>query len=179
MKINRLFTLAYILIAVSIITSCSTTSPTEKLLVGTWKTIKAAAYEPNGKTPANSGIKVTDSTGAIKQQPATPSSPEALAEQRKAQQLERAISTQMRTTMTLKANKTAIVTIPGKSIDFKWKLNKKGNVLTLKNLETGKKGELKFVFVNDSAAMAVHSSKAGDMVIRYGKVKEAPNANDK
>ena len=166
MRITKLFTIISVVIPIYLITSCATTQPREKLLVGTWTTHKAAPYLPNKKgVPAITGMKVTDTTNATKHKTGN----EVTADERQARQLQRFIDRQMRTTMKLNADKTGEIFFPGLTVNVKWKLKKNGKIMMVKDIESNQKKNLEFIFVNDSAAMAIQPTDAGDIIVRYRK----------
>jgi hypothetical protein len=167
---NKLFVPVIFIISVFLITSCSSLSKQEKLLVGTWKPVKASPFQENTKTyPVAVAPPATDSTtGELHVKPVAKSQ-EQLLEEKKERDLQRIIEQQMKTTLKLNADRTCIVETPGKTINGKWKLKNKGSVLFVKTEATGKKISLDMKMINDTSAMAVSKTKSGDISIKFRK----------
>jgi hypothetical protein len=171
MRMNKLFTLITIVISATIITSCATTQPREKLLVGTWIPLKVDSYvSPYQKVSAipEKKVKVTDTT-TTEQQNTELTSAAASAEEKKAKQLEHFFGTQIRTKIKVNADKTCEIQAPGKSTNATWKLKKKGTILAIKETVSGKKRILELVQLNDTSAMIIQRTKTGDFIARYRK----------
>lgn len=152
-----------------ILVSCSTTNPRSKLLIGTWKAHKASPYYPSGKEPVIiTDAKVADSTfasgGEEPKQKGT-----AGADEAKMARLQRIVEVQQQTTIKINADKTGEVTLPGRTLQTTWKMKSKGTNLIVKDIESGQKRTLEFVFINDTSAMAIQNTEAGDIIVRYRK----------
>ena len=169
MRIKKLFTLIFIMISAYIITSCAATQPREKMLVGTWTPLKVSPYVPNNqKLPAITGKKVTDTKTSGKQNSEqTPSA--ADTDEKKEKQIEHHLDLMMRTTLKINVDKTCVIQSPGKSINAKWKLKNKGTNLIIKEHESGKIRTLELVLLNDTAAMVIQRTIAGDFIARFRK----------
>jgi hypothetical protein len=168
MRICKPVTLILIVVSFYFISSCSSTSPREKMLIGTWRPHKIAPYVPNNPGPAAiTGMSTPDSTKSGKQKTGTTKT--ATPDKGQQAQLQRLIDQQMRTTIKINANKTCEIKSRENTKSATWKLKKNGTNLVIKEDETGHKGTLEFVFINDTTAMAIQRTKAGDIIIRYRK----------
>jgi hypothetical protein len=171
MRMKKLFTLIAIVISVTIITSCATTQPREKFLVGTWIPLKVDSYvSPNQKVSAIPAkkVKVADTT-TTEQLNTELTSAAANAEEKKAKQLEHFFATQMRTKIKVNSDKTCEIQAPGKSTNATWKLKNKGTILAIKETVSGKKRILELVQLNDTSALIIHRSPTGDFIGSYKK----------
>lgn len=179
MKISRLFTIFAAFAFMLMITSCATTHPNEKLLVGTWYTIKAA---PTGDylTQADLAAKQAATPKPPKSVPDTvrggkdaksksARTPEEIEADR-AQKLQNLLGSEQRSKLIIRADKTADKVTPGKTVKAKWKLKKDGTRLIAKSKEKGK-----FVFdiqkLTDSTMMVTEHLEKIDLVIKYRKVQ--------
>jgi hypothetical protein len=169
MRIFKLTTFVFVVISLYLLAACATSHPMEKLLVGTWVPHKAAPYVPNAKgAPAITGMKAADSSGSAKHKdPKT--SPSPVVDEKQAGEIQHVIETHMHTILKLNANKTCEVEFPGRSVNGKWKVSKNGTSLIVKDPGSGEKRTLELVFVNDTSAMVIQPTRAGDIIIRYRK----------
>lgn len=152
-----------------VLVSCSTTNPKSKLIIGTWKAHKASPYYPSGKEPITAPeINPSDSTGSTgsltKNKTEVPAVDEA-----KLGRLLRAVEAQQQLTIKFNPDKTGEVITPTKTRPTTWKMKKRGNELIVKDLESGQKRILEFVFINDTTSMAIQRTEAGDIIVRYRK----------
>jgi hypothetical protein len=165
MRINRFFTLILVLVS-TLIVSCATVNPKEKLVVGNWIPRKAAPYEGNIKGALSiEGIKADDTTKAT-----TSKQPDnAFASEKKNGELQRSINNLMNMTMKFNRDKTCVITVKGKTIDGKWKLKNKGKNLFVKDPKSGQKKTFEIIKLNDSVAVVIQRSHSGDIIAKYRK----------
>lgn len=159
----------FLLLMGIILVSCSTTNPKSKLLIGTWKAHKASAYYPTGKEPiAIPEMNNTDSTQKTVIETRVPKGAD-VDDEVKMGRLRRIIDAQQQATIKINADKTGEVIFPGRTLQTTWKMKKKGTNLIVKDIESGQKRVLEFVFINDTIAVAIQNTEAGDIIVRYRK----------
>jgi len=169
---NKLFTLISVIIFVYIMTSCAATQPREKQLVGTWRSNKVSPYVSKDQQILSTNTKkITDTTNVAKHGTENKSTT-SFSDKRQAEQFQHFIDVQMRTTMKFNADKTGEIQFPGKTINAKWKLKKKGTILVVRDLDSGQKRSLELVFLHDTSAMAIQRTNFGDIIVRYSKQQE-------
>jgi len=172
---NRILTVLSIVLIASMGSSYAGTHPNQKKLIGTWKAEKIEKYNiPN--LPAQSASTASKATAAPGDTSVSSSSQAAKFNE----QLARMIRTEERSTLTINADKTAVKEVPGKTINAKWKLKKKGTHLTVNIKESGKKMEIDILRINDTSLIAVTNLPIGGLKITYKKLKtEAPKETPK
>lgn len=174
---KRLLTVFFTLTLAIIFTSCATIYPNQKLLIGTWKTVKIEKYDipgsagnagkPAAHKSAENDLKLTAT--ATTNQP--PDSSLSVKEPSKAeQQLARLIQSESRSTLTVNADKTAVKEYPGKTVHGTWKM-KSNTRLQVVSKETDKKLLMDIVKINDSIAVVKEPLPVGGIKITYRKVK--------
>jgi len=166
---KRLLPLCFAITVAFLISSCATIHPNQKYLIGTWKAEKVEKYNvPNLQIPAASTQgKTKPDTGDTKASADT-----AGQSSRVEGQIARLIQTELRSTLTLNANKTAIKEYHGKTVHGKWKLTNHGTRLLANSKETGKKMTFDILNINDTSAVVTKSFPFGSLKITYKKVKK-------
>ncbi len=166
---KRLLPLFFAITFAFLISSCATFYPNQKYLIGTWKTEKVEKYKvPNLQIPAaGTQAKTKPGTGDTKALADTAGQPSQLEGK-----LDRMIQTELRSTLTLNANKTAIKEFNGKTIHGNWKLTNHGTRLLASNKETGKKMTIDILHINDTSAVVTESFPFGSLKITYKKEKK-------
>jgi hypothetical protein len=163
---RKLLTIPFAMLVIFLIASCTSTKPIENRMVGTWK---AVTVEPVGVPNLPAGAQ----TAA---QPARAASDSTLAPTHEPSRLEsqitRMIDSEMRSTLTINPDKTAIKEYPGKTIHATWKLKKKGTRIVAKSKDTGKNLTLDLLKINDSTVVVESTMQYGTMKITYKKVKK-------
>ena len=165
---KRLLTLFFASTVAFLISSCATNYPIQKRLIGTWKPEKVEKYNMSTpRTPA------TGTTGKIKSDAGKANPTISPAEPSRAEgQIARLIETQLRSTLILNSDKTAITDYRGKTIHATWKLKKKGTQLIATGKETGKKMTFDILRVNDTSAVVVEHFPIGNLKITFKKEKK-------
>jgi hypothetical protein len=169
MNMKRLLTLCFAVTITFLISSCATFSPNQKYLIGTWKAEKVEKYNmtnlqipaagPQGKTKPVAGDT-------------RPSADTAGQSSRIGVQIDKIIQTELRSTLTLNADKTAIKENHGKTYHGKWKLTNHGTRLLATSKETGKKKTFDILHINDTSAVITESFPFGSLKITYKKEKK-------
>lgn len=169
MRMNKIITLVSVLICLYLLSSCAATSPREKMLIGTWKGLKATTYvSQTTGVQAAAKTKAADTVNAGKQK-GDGKQGTAMSNERKDVKLRRMIETVTQTTLTFNEDRTCVISAPRKNVTGTWKLKKKGTILVVKVEETGEKNTLELVSVKDSIATAIQRTSAGDLMVHYGK----------
>ena len=165
---KRLLTVFFALSFAFLITSCATTYPNQKLLIGAWRTVKVE----KSNIPATLGK--TDPT-PLRTTPVTAPHSDSVAPAREAskaeQQLARLIQSESRATLTINADKTAVKEYPGKTIHGTWKF-KNNTHLQVVSKETDKKMIFEIQKINDTLAIVKEPLPVGELKITYKKIKK-------
>jgi hypothetical protein len=184
MKKNRLITLISLVLGTWMMVSCATTHPNAKLLVATWKPDKVVKYIDPNAPPAQpattqTGTPEQKSTTGQPESQATQDKKKAEAEkngqqsgnsqERAAMTLEKVIQAESRAPLTIYADGTGVKSYPNKLVKVKWKLNKKGTLITARDMKTKETYKLDLLEVNDKQCVIVERTPVGDIKITYLK----------
>jgi hypothetical protein len=167
MNMKRLLPLIFPLTVVFLISSCAI-QPIQKRLIGTWKVVNvdpiyfANLQEKIAYVQELKSDKIDTVTNQAKPMEITK------AEAQK----ERMIQSELRSTFTVYADKTAIKEYSGKTVHAKWKLKDKGTNLVVKTKESGKTITFHIQHLTDTSALFTATSPAGKYQISYKKVKK-------
>lgn len=166
---KRLLTLCFAFTVAFLISSCATIHPNQKYLIGTWKAEKVEKYNvPNLQIPAASTQgKTKPGTEDIKASADT-----AGQSSRIEGQIARLIQSELRSSLTVNADKTAIKEYHGKTFHLKWKLKNQGTRLLAKSKETGRDMTYDILNINDTSAVVTASFPFGSLKITYKKEKK-------
>ena len=164
---KRLLPLIFPLTIVLLISSCAI-QPIQKRLIGTWKVVNVDPIyftnlqEKIAYVQKHKNDKIDTVTNQAKPMEITK------AEAQK----ERMIQSELRSTFTVYADKTAIKEYSGKTVHAKWKLKDKGTNLVVKTKESGKTITFHIQQLTDTSALFTATSPAGKYKISYKKVKK-------
>jgi hypothetical protein len=153
--------------------SCATNHQVEKLLVGKWKPVSAENLIPQeSQIAAMQTIKVDTSTDPDVRKEielTLPGQPD-----KKTAKLQRVIANEMNSPVMFSNNnnqKTVEKYYQGKTVKGNWKLKKQGKRMTVKDNESGLKVNLDILSLTDSTFVVLENLTAGDLKIKYTKVK--------
>lgn len=179
MKQHRILSTLLFFASVILITSCATTHPNARLIVGTWKPEKIEKYiDPNLPAPElasdMAGAKPTTATKARTADTTGKGGAQAGASaasmaQRKAEALDRLIRAEERSTMTIAADGNAAKNYPGTTIKVKWKMKSKGTHVVGKELGGSRRFDIEIVEISESRCTIIQRTEAGDLKITYVK----------
>jgi hypothetical protein len=170
MKKSKIITLFSIAITLLILTSCVfKPHPNQKIIVGTWIPLKVERV---------SAAAVTKDAPATQAAPGTPVNTEAKQSKtgapagdggasRKEAALDRLIQSEMKSTLEINANKTAVKKFPGKPINATWKLKGKGTRIVAKNIENNMKFVIEIVEMTNDVIVVIEHAPVGDVKITY------------
>ncbi|HTX88094.1 MAG TPA: hypothetical protein VMC08_03830 [Bacteroidales bacterium] len=148
--------------------ACSITSPNAKLLVGSWKPVSAEKYvDPAKAKPVVKQQAVPDSASLAKGKKTNPGMSEA--DHHAEMELERAINTEKRTPMIVKADKTAEKAYHQQTVKGSWKLKKQGKQIIFTEANSGKKLKADILQINDTTVVLVERLPVGDIKVKYVK----------
>jgi hypothetical protein len=168
MNMKRLLTVFFIVTIAFLVSSCAVFYPNQKKLIGTWKAVKVEKLEvnvPTAQAPA-AGTEAKTRTGEGKSSAGGPDSAKI------EKQISRMIDNEMKSTLTINADKTAIKEYSGKTIHATWKLKKRGTRLLVNTKETGKKLTLDILHINDTSVIVKATVPYGSMKVSYRKEKK-------
>jgi hypothetical protein len=167
MNMKRILPLFFIFTVAFLISSCAI-QPIQKRLIGTWKPVKVEPIDVPG-TQTQAAENVQTSKNAKNDSVSYQAKPRQLSKVE--QQKERMIQSELRSTMTVNADKTAIKEYPGRTVHAKWKLKNNGTNLIVNTKETGKTITFHIQHVTDTSAVFTATSPIGKYKISYKKVK--------
>jgi hypothetical protein len=167
MNMKRHLTLLLAFIFVFLTAFSKPAQPIQKRLLGTWKVVKVEKYNiPNIPTPAPQNTQ--KGGGDTTKMSATATLHQA---SKMEDRLNRIIQNEMQSTLTIKADKTAVEERSGKSVKGTWKLKKHGTLLLVNSKEKGKKMTIDIIHVSDTSAVVIQHLPIGGLKITYKKVK--------
>ena len=165
---KRLLTVFFALSFAFLITSCATTYPNQKLLIGTWRTVKVE----KSNIPSSSGRKDPTAQRATSATAPHSDTTSAVTQRSKAEeQLERLIKAESHSVLTINADKTAVKEYAGKTIHGTWKFKNNTHVL-VESKETDKKMVFEIQKINDTLAILKEPLPVGDLKITYRRYKK-------
>jgi len=164
-----------LILSIALVSSCATTHPNEKLIVGNWKPTKVEPYIDESALPPAARkdstsvsvpkTKTTDPSAKGKSPAGGDSNIAAKAED----QLKHLIQTEERTTLRINADKTAMKIYPGKTVKGTWKMKSNGMVIIAKNLETKEKIRFDIEEISDNQIVIIQNLQKGTLKITYIK----------
>jgi len=170
---SRTFALSIFAVAIVILASCAVKPhPNEKILVGTWKALKVEKVVDSSALQAAMGAK-TDTTkikntqNPKKDRPVTPGATGKT--NRKEMTYDRIVQNEMRSTLEIYANKTAVKKYPKKTINATWKLKGRGTRLVAKNKENKMKFVIEILEIQPEQIVVVEHLPVGDVKVVYGR----------
>jgi hypothetical protein len=89
------------------------------------------------------------------------------AASRKDATLDRLVQAEMRATMEIFANKTAVKNFPGKPLHATWKMKGKGTRIVAKNVENKMKFVIEILEINKEQIVVIEHAPVGDIKITY------------
>jgi len=164
MNRSRIITICTIAVTIIVMSSCGMmTHPNEKIIVGTWipvkveKVIDSAALQTTG-LPA----------GKTEQKQAKAGSPAGIGDaSRREATLDRLVQSEMRATLEIFANKTAIKNYPGKPMQATWKMKGKGTRIIAKGVENKIKFVIEILEISKEQIVIIEHAPVGDIKIIY------------
>ncbi len=166
MNRNRIFTLFTFTVAVIALASCSIMShPNEKIIIGTWRPVKVEKVVDSAAllaVAAQSGDTLQQQKSKLGGKPAGDG-----GAAKKEAILERLMQSEMRATMEIFMNKTAVKNYPGKPLHATWKMKGKGTRIIAKNVENKMKFVIEILEINKERIVVIERTRAGDLKIIY------------
>jgi len=166
---KRLLTFLFAISFAFLITPNGFSQTVQKRLIGTWKAIKIEKYNIP-ETPDQLAGKSQKGNGN-----ATDSASVARAREQFSKleaRLNRLIQSELHSTLTIKADKTAIEERAGKTIQGTWKLKNKGQSLLVTSKKPARKITIDIVRVNDTSAVVIENLPIGGLKVTYQRVKK-------
>ena len=163
---KRLLTLFLVIIVVFLISSCTTYTPIQKRLIGTWKVMKLKQFSTPG-TMASIGEKDKKSHSDTTTNQIT----HRKLSKEEQEQIAMSLS-EINYNLIFNADKTAIKEYQGKTIHATWKLKDNGRNLLIISKGTGKQALFHIQQINDTSAIFSVTSLLGTTRILYEKEKK-------
>jgi hypothetical protein len=168
MNRNRTIALSLFVIAVFIMTSCAIAPhPNEKIIVGIWKPIKVEKIVDSSALLA-AGVTPSDTARKVQKTGKTTGNGDG---SRKAAGVDRLVQSEMRATLEVFANKTAIKNYPGKPLHATWKMKGRGTRLVTVNVANKSKFVIDIVEISQDRVVVVEHAPAADIKITYDRQK--------
>ncbi len=170
MNRNRVFTFFTIAVTVSMITSCGVKiHPNEKIIAGTWGPVKVEKVVDSAALQAAASL----AGNATHNQQKSGSPAGEGGTTRKDAALERLVQTELRSTLEIFTNKTAIKNYPGKTMHATWKMKGNGTRIIAKNVEDKTKFVLDILEISMDQIVVVEHAPVGDVRITYERRGDA------
>ncbi|MDP1620966.1 MAG: hypothetical protein Q8M08_01370 [Bacteroidales bacterium] len=161
---NRIFTLGTIVITIIFMTSCGMTPhPNEKIIIGIWRPVKVEKVVDSSALQA--AASMSDNSGRQQVKEGRQDGEGAVS--RKDAALDRLIQNEMRATMEIFPNKTAVKNFPGKPLNATWKMKGKGSRIVAKNIENKMKFVIEILEISKEQIIVIEHVPVGDIKITY------------
>jgi hypothetical protein len=181
MKNNRLLIFCLFVLGVVFMSSCVTTHPNAKLIVGKWKPESVEKYiDPNavpepqtaasGQPGANAAQPVKAKAGDSSRSAGAAGGAQAESpEQRMGAALDRLIRSEQRADFEVYDNGKAVKMYYPKPLKVKWKMKSKGTRVVAKELEGDRKFVIDILEITETRCVIIEHTRAGDLKIAYIK----------
>ena len=164
MNKNRIFTFCAISVLLIVMVSCAATShPNEKLIIGTWRPVKVEKIVDSSSLQAT-GSNPSDAN-KVKSKAGRPSGEGY--DNRSAAAFDKLVQVEMRATLQIFANKTAIKNYAGKPMHATWKMKGNGTRIVAKNVENKMKFVIEILEINKERVVVLEHAPSGDLKITY------------
>jgi hypothetical protein len=174
---TKLLPLSLFAIALFILASCSITShPNEKIIIGKWQPMRVEKIVDSSALMA-AGANAGDSTVKNDANPAKSASGKKGGGSgsgnvaRKGATLDRLAQSEMRATLEINADKTAVKNFPGNPLRATWKMKGKGTRIVAKNKSTKQKFVIDIVDLSADEVIILEHAPVGDLRITYTRIK--------
>ena len=166
---KKLLTLFFVCTVAFLVSSCATSYPNQKKLIGTWKVIKIEKYDIPSVAVANAATAQKAKTGDVHDT----SSAVAVSELSKRDKvINRMMEKELHSSLTINKDQTAVKELPGKTVHATWKLKNKGTRLLIDSKEEGKKMTIDILHINDTSAVVLENLPVGGLKVTYKKEKK-------
>ena len=168
MNRNRTLAACLFAIALFILTSCAVAPhPNEKIIVGTWKPVKVEQIVDSSALKAS----ISHSSDSTRKNPKPGRSAVAGGGNKKEATLDRLAQNEMRATLEIFADKTAIKNYPGKPLHATWKMKGRGKRLVGKNVDNKMKFVIDILEIRNEEVTVMEHAPVGDLKIVYKRLK--------
>jgi len=163
MKRTRLPLFALLAMLPVFLISCGAVNHTnEKLITGKWIPVKAEIVVDSSALQAAAALTSGKQAGKGRQEAGN----EGNNDKRKAN-LDRLVQMEMRATMEIYPNYTAVKNFPGKPLNATWKMKRKGSRIVGKNLENKQKFTIDILELSKEQIVVIEHAPVGDIKITY------------
>jgi len=164
MNRNRIFTICTLAVSIIVLASCGITShPNEKIIIGTWRPVKAEKVVDSSALLAAGSMAGT--SAAKQSKDGRPAGDGGAG--RKDAALDRLVQSEMRATLEIFANKTCVKNFPGKPLHATWKMKGKGTRIVARNVENKMKFVIEILEIDKEQIVILEHARAGDIKITY------------
>lgn len=170
MNLSKPANLIALLIVIVVLGSCAISShPNEKIIIGKWRPVKVEKVVDSSAIEA--GVALQGSSSKQKSGASKPAGEGAAG--RKDAELDRLVQLEMRATMEIYPDKTAIKNFPGKPLKATWKMKGKGKKIIAKNLENKTTFVIEILEITKEQIIVLEHAPMGDIRIVYERVFDA------
>ncbi|MEI7661943.1 MAG: hypothetical protein WCK34_07095 [Bacteroidota bacterium] len=169
MNRNKTFAFSLFALALLFLASCAIgPHPNEKIIVGIWKPVKVEKIIDSSAIVS----KTAHSSDTAKKAPQPGRESRGGVNSGKIEaSIDRFVQTEMRTTMEIFANKTAVKNYPSKPMHATWKMKGKGTRIVAKNLATKSKFVIDIEEISKDRIVIIEHAKVADVKITYERQK--------
>lgn len=179
MKRYSLLFLPSLLVGAFLFTSCATTHPNSKLLIGKWKPVSVEKYVDPNDVPDVTNTNDNAPTTAATIQPAKTRAADSSRSggnsnvqpgQRQSAALDRLIRMEERAEFEVFANGAAVKYYYPNPIKAKWKMKAKGTKVVVKGVANDRKFVIEIFEITDNSCTMIERTEVGDLKVKYTKL---------
>ena len=170
MNRNKTLGLSLVAVALFLMTACAIVPhPNEKIIVGLWKPVKVErVIDSAALLAAHPHAFDTTAKAAKPGKPGTAGKP---GETGAGANLERREQIELRATLEIFSNKTAIKHYPGKPLNTTWKMKGKGTRIVAKNLANKAKFVIEIEDISQDRMVIMEHAQSVDVRVTYERQK--------
>ena len=164
MNKRRIITVCTLALAIFFMTSCGITPhPNETIIVGKWRPVSVEKIVDSSALQAAASLEGSSVKGNSRS--GLPGG--SVEASRKEATLDRLVQSEMRATMEIFPNKTAVKNFPGKPLQATWKMKGKGTRIVAKNVENKMKFVIEILEIDKERIVVIEHAPVGDIKITY------------
>jgi hypothetical protein len=153
-----------LMVMVLFMASCAITShPNEKMIVGKWKPLSVEKVVDSSALQAAGSMTPAQDKGKTK----AGTTPGQAAPETREGGLDRLVQAEMRATLEIFENKTAIKKYPGKPVHATWKMKGNGTKMVGKNIENKMRFVIEILEISKEQVVVIEHLPVGDLKIVY------------
>jgi len=168
---KNLLTIVILIAATTLLTSCATTHPNEKLIVGRWKTVSVEKVLPED-SPMNTQTGTAAPANDPRSQPAGDArtgdkGSQGDSKARAEEQFNRLYRAEQKATLEVYEDKVAVKDFNGTYVKATWKMKSNGTKLVAKSIKTKDKYVMEILELSQDKAVILEILPVGSLKITY------------